>query len=61
MDINPHFLAYVDNSHRPPPNYDKSEITHLVLFDIDNCGAIFEQIADPLVYSMCWSRVMHNL
>jgi hypothetical protein len=44
------FLAYLDRTHRKgAENQETSEISHVVLFDIDNCGSEFEQIADAFV------------
>eukprot|EP00026_Physarum_polycephalum_P010611 Phypoly_transcript_10779.p1 GENE.Phypoly_transcript_10779~~Phypoly_transcript_10779.p1 ORF type:complete len:404 (+),score=77.14 Phypoly_transcript_10779:27-1238(+) len=49
IDFNTHFLANVDKSHRQGDDQIVAETSHVILFDIDNCGGEFEQIADAFV------------
>jgi hypothetical protein len=50
-DFDTQFLANVDKAHHKGDAQLVAETSHVILFDIDNCGGEFEQIADTFVQS----------
>jgi len=48
-DLVPQFLAHVDRTHSQGSHEGGEGISQVVLFDIDNCGGEFEQIADAFL------------